>query len=61
MDVGIKTCVECESDYYATLSQMAELCPECAHILYGGDNCPHEFKDRRCVKCYWDMANIQII
>jgi hypothetical protein len=33
---------------------MSELCPECAHRLYGYDNCSHVMSEGRCVKCYWD-------
>jgi predicted RNA-binding Zn-ribbon protein involved in translation (DUF1610 family) len=50
----IKKCDECASDYYADQSQMAHICPECSHLLYGYPNCDHVFKDNRCIKCYWD-------
>lgn len=33
---------------------MSNLCPECAYILYGYKNCEHEFKNGRCIKCFWN-------
>jgi hypothetical protein len=33
---------------------MTNLCPECSHILYGYENCEHEFENGRCVKCFWN-------
>ena len=50
----IKECVECKSQYYADVSAMQELCPECAHYLYGYENCDHHFENGRCIRCYWD-------
>ncbi len=49
-----KQCDECGSVYRASKSQMAALCPECAHYLYGYPNCAHEFEHGRCVLCHWD-------
>ena len=49
-----KECVECGSLYYPQTSEMKELCPECAHYLYGKKNCDHQFNFNRCVRCYWD-------
>src|SRR2546423_1139951 len=34
-DRATKCCDECGSDYVAATSQMTQLCPECAHWLYG--------------------------
>ncbi|MBQ2988342.1 MAG: hypothetical protein IJD59_04480 [Clostridia bacterium] len=50
----IAKCNECGSPYLAARSKMASLCPECAHILYGYENCPHEFKNGKCTLCLWD-------
>ena len=50
----LEKCDECGSEYYAAHSQMARLCPECAHLLYGYPTCTHFFADGRCVHCYWD-------
>lgn len=50
----VNSCDECGSDYYKDTSRMANLCPECAHILYGYENCKHQFENGRCTKCYWD-------
>lgn len=50
----INTCNECGSSYLAKASQMMALCPECAHQLYGYENCPHEIENVRCKKCGWD-------
>jgi hypothetical protein len=51
---NISTCDECNSKYYSGTSQMNNLCPECAHILYGYKNCEHQFENGRCIKCFWD-------
>ena len=47
-------CDECGSLFFKGSSQMMELCPECAHVLYGYPNCDHHFQNGRCVNCYWD-------
>jgi hypothetical protein len=49
-----RCCDECGSDYLVATSQMASLCPECAHWLYGYSQCPHEFSGGRCSRCGWD-------
>jgi len=51
---SIKICEECKSEFYEKSSQMKNLCPECAHQLYGYKNCKHEFNNHRCLKCYWN-------
>jgi len=56
-----RTCSECGSDYYAASSPMQELCPECAHFLYGYKNCPHDFQNGRCIKCHWDGSTSEYI
>ena len=33
---------------------MTELCPDCAHKLYGYPNCEHEFENGNCTKCGWN-------
>lgn len=57
----IKTCDECESEYYAHTSRMVNLCAECAHVLYGHENCMHEFKEGRCIKCFWNGKSSKFI
>ena len=47
-------CVECESDYFKNSSEMAELCPNCAHKLYEYPNCEHKFDNGNCIKCGWN-------
>jgi len=47
-------CEECGSLYFSKASKLSSLCPECAHALYGDQNCPHQFSDGRCTVCYWD-------
>jgi len=47
-------CIECESDYFKGSSQMMELCPNCAHKLYGYPNCEHKFEKGNCLKCGWN-------
>jgi predicted RNA-binding Zn-ribbon protein involved in translation (DUF1610 family) len=49
-----KTCEECGSTYHGTTSEMAALCPECAHHLYGYPNCEHRMIAGRCEVCGWD-------
>jgi len=46
---NIGACDECNSDYYTNTSQMGNLCPECAHILYCYQNCSHSFENGRCL------------
>lgn len=50
----IIVCDECGSEFYRTTSQMSHLCPECASVLYGYENCKHDFNEGRCLKCYWN-------
>lgn len=33
---------------------MSRLCPECASILYGYENCSHHFENGRCLNCFWN-------
>lgn len=33
---------------------MANLCPQCAHLLYGYKNCNHQVVNGRCEKCFWN-------
>lgn len=47
-------CDECSSEYHIGTSQMNKLCPECSYILYGYENCEHEFNNGRCIKCFWN-------
>ncbi|MDR2889028.1 MAG: hypothetical protein LBV33_04210 [Lachnospiraceae bacterium] len=58
---SIRTCDECGSKYYESTSQMASLCPECAYVLYGYDNCDHTFLNGRCIKCFWDGTHSKYI
>ncbi len=57
----ISTCDECQSDFYLKTSQMFSLCPQCAHILYGYENCSHIFKNERCIICHWDGSQSEYI
>lgn len=50
------TCDECGSPFHGGMSEMASLCPECAHWLYGKPNCAHTFADGRCTRCGWNGA-----
>lgn len=56
-----KTCEECESLYYKATSQMASICPACAHSLYDYENCKHVFEKGRCIHCYWDGSTSDFI
>lgn len=55
------TCDECGSEFLKSSSKMMALCPECAHILYGYPNCPHTFKNGRCIYCHWDGSQSEYI
>ncbi len=50
----IAECAECESEYFADTSTFAALCPDCAHHLYGYENCKHNMVHQRCTNCYWN-------
>ena len=54
-------CDECGSSFLKKASQMASLCPECAHILYGYENCCHIFENGQCIKCLWNGQHSQYI
>ena len=54
MNQEIKICAECESEYYKDSSEMMDLCPDCAHKLYGYPNCEHDFESGKCTKCGWN-------
>ena len=54
-------CDECGSEYLASKSKMASLCPECAHVLYGYENCNHVFEDGKCTLCLWDGSQSEYI
>ncbi|MDF1699370.1 MAG: hypothetical protein P1U56_26190 [Saprospiraceae bacterium] len=56
MDVPNSTCVcdECGSHFFKVKLDMIGLCPECAHKIYGYQNCEHNFNNGRCTHCYWD-------
>ncbi len=54
-------CDECGSLFFKGSSKMMGLCPECAHILYGYLNCNHNFKNGRCINCYWDGSKTEYI
>lgn len=60
-DNEIVVCDECGSEYLASSSKMVSLCPECAHVLYGYENCDHEFKDGKCTLCLWDGSRSDYI
>ena len=49
-------CDECGSPFVAEASTMVNLCPECAHRLYGKPPCAHTFADGRCTHCGWNGA-----
>lgn len=47
-------CEECGSPYFRDGSEMASLCAECAHHLFGYPPCPHEFAEGHCISCGWN-------
>ena len=54
MNREIIICDECESEYHKDSSEMMDLCPDCAHNLYGYPNCEHKFENGKCIKCCWN-------
>lgn len=54
MSLVIRNCAECGCEFYPNSSKMSGLCPECAHRLYGYENCKHKFANGRCIKCNWN-------
>lgn len=54
-------CDECGSKFIKAKSKMMSLCPECAHILFGYENCNHQFKDGKCELCHWDGSRSDYI
>ncbi|MBO5087970.1 MAG: hypothetical protein J6C01_04785 [Lachnospiraceae bacterium] len=59
--VSIGCCEECGSKFLNTASKMKNLCPECAHIVYGCPKCNHVFENNRCIYCYWDGSKSEYI
>jgi len=53
-DRETKVCNECKSEYYTDSSKVRDICPECSHVLYGYENCAHQFVNGRCLKCFWN-------
>lgn len=54
MTVKQVTCDECEIEFFANVSPMPNLCPNCSYFLYGYPNCDHQFDDKICQKCGWN-------
>lgn len=57
MTIETNLCSECQSEYFSKASQMMDLCPNCAHHLYGYENCLHQMENGRCLYCFWDGSN----
>ena len=53
-DKKTAVCAECGSKFLISASKMKSLCPECAHILYGYENCNHAIRNGICIKCLWN-------
>jgi hypothetical protein len=56
-----KLCDGCGSAFIIGSSQMAALCAECAHHLYGSPKCEHAFDERRCLRCGWDGSRSKYV
>lgn len=54
-------CDECGSEFLKKSSHMINLCPECAHYLYGYTNCKHIFENGKCIYCYWNGSESNYI
>ena len=50
-------CDECGSPFKPEATEMAGICAECAHLLYGYPACKHKFVEGRCEKCGWDGSH----
>jgi predicted RNA-binding Zn-ribbon protein involved in translation (DUF1610 family) len=61
MQNQLRSCDECGSDFLHGSSNMNSLCPECAHYLYGYENCKHVFEQGRCIHCYWDGSESPMV
>ena len=61
MNGETKRCSECKSDYFIDSSEMTELCPECAHKLYGYEKCNHDFENGRCKYCNWNGQSSEFL
>ena len=61
MSEKFSVCSECSSKFLIEKSQMAGLCPECSHYLYGYKNCKHVFVNGVCQNCYWDGSSTPYI
>ncbi len=57
----LNTCDECKSQYFSSSSKMKNLCPECSHVLYGYENCNHQFVNGKCTNCFWDGSRSEHI
>ena len=57
----VSKCEECGSYYFRDLSCLTDLCLECAHVIYGYEQCTHSFVDGRCSRCYWDGSTSKYI
>ncbi|MBQ8896376.1 MAG: hypothetical protein IKM32_04340 [Clostridia bacterium] len=51
---SIGICDECGSEFIRERSKMTSLCPNCAHLIYGYENCKHIFENGKCVLCLWN-------
>lgn len=54
-------CEECRSGFVSGTSKMMNICPECAHYLYGYPNCNHVFQNGKCIYCGWDGSESDYI
>ncbi len=62
MKQPINKCDECGSDYYSFTSKMTHLCQTCSNLLYGYENCQHNFENsNRCTLCYWDGSSSEFL
>ena len=60
-DRSIGICDECGSEYILEKSKMKSLCPNCAHMIYGYENCKHIFENGKCVLCLWNGSESDFI
>jgi len=61
VDIEISKCSECNSSFKKDASEMIALCPECAHYLYGYENCAHKMENGACKKCLWDGSTSEYV
>ncbi|MDE5620087.1 MAG: hypothetical protein K2I80_06155 [Ruminococcus sp.] len=59
--INTAICNECGSKFLKSSSEMKGLCPRCAYVLYGYQDCRHIFRDGKCIYCHWNGSGSEYI